>query len=653
MAARQPVMSLDAGIDLALARAGLTRREAQLDGGAMGFYREGSFSSPFYEAAMKDVWRTPQLLSVLRNEIAMGSADTFKTLSVMSRLTGSGSRRDLLGNPVSQAIGRAGAPGYLSVVLGRLQDKGLLQGGIPDLSTVPPDVQAAAALILDVALDTQPYRQATFQQIDDMDSLLKRELGTSTLPSDPQQYRLLMTGYEKLDMAYLFAGGQDLTAAVQQASSMLAQVASSARYSWRLSTSWGDIVLNGAGDQQYVDPRALLIIDTGGNDTYVNCPAQKSASQWLSVVIDTEGSDKYLSDSGFSGKAVRDTESRKAQRGLPGPGSAFLGFTALVDKKGNDLYRSARASFGSAVMGVAVLIDEEGDDLYDTYADSLGFGKMGVGLLVDREGSDTYQGFTQTMGVGLTGGVGLVQDQAGNDKYLCEDKTVDFPSPQDPDQNVSMSIGAGVGFRLDYVHGRSLAGGVGLVIDSRGDDEYRCAVFGEGVGYWMGLGAVFDLDGNDKYNGVWYVQGSAAHFSVGALIDTDGADTYGATTNMSQGAGHDYSYGLLWDDRGKDSYAGGNLAFGAGNANGIGLFADLEGDDTYTAAGDQVFGRATAAPEGSLRTRSFSLGIFLDGYGNDKYPEKQAWARNGNGNVDVSRQGPSKSESQMGVFVDR
>src|SRR5690606_27608376 len=145
----QPVPSLDNGIDLALGRAGLSRSDAQFDQSLMGFYREGSFASPFYHAAISDVWRTPQFLGVFRNEVAMGSSDVYSLVSIVSRLTGSGSRRNLLGNPAGSNISAMNQPGYLNVVLGRMQDKGLISGAIPALTNVPDDVQAAAALVLD------------------------------------------------------------------------------------------------------------------------------------------------------------------------------------------------------------------------------------------------------------------------------------------------------------------------------------------------------------------------------------------------------------------------------------------------------------------------------------------------------------------------
>ena len=653
MTAGQPVQSLDNGIDIALGRAGITRTDAQFDASLMGFYRQGDFASPFYEAALSNVWRTPQLLGVLRNEIALGSSDTFKVVSILSRLTPNGSRRDLLGNPAAGSIAASRQPGYLEIVLGQMLDRGIITEDWPTLSSVPGDVQAAAALVLDVALQSHAFDQAAFQNVPDRDAMLRRELGTTSLPSNPVEYRELTDGYRQVDLAYLYAAGQDLTAAVEFAGTSLASAAKTATFNWRLTTAWGDIILSGAGDQQYVDPKALLIIDLAGDDTYVNCPTQKSASQWLSVVIDADGNDRYLSESTSADVRINQNDSRSSQRSLPGPGSAYLGCTLLFDAAGNDLYRSARSAFGSATLGVAVQIDRAGDDLYDSYADSIGYGKFGIGLLVDSAGSDIYRGFTQTMGVGMTGGVGMILDQVGDDEYLAETQALDFPSPQDPEQNVSMSMGAGNGFRMDYINGRSLAGGVGILMDVRGSDLYESAVFGQGVGYWMGVGALFDLGGNDEYNGVWYVQGSAAHFAVGALIDTDGGDTYSATTNMSHGAGHDFSFGYFLDDRGDDNYSAGNLAFGAGNANGIGFFADMEGTDSYQAAGNTVLGRSNAAQEGSLRTRAFALGLFLDGYGNDTFPDRTPWARNGNGDVNIAKPAPTKSETQYGIFLDR
>src|SRR5690606_7431663 len=122
---------------------------------------------------------------------------------------------------------------------------------------------------------------------------------------------------------------------------------------------------------------------------------------------------------------------------------------------------------------------------------------------------------------------------------------------------------------------------------------------------------------------------------------------------MSNGAGHDFSFGLMWDDRGVDKYSTGGLSLGAGNANGIGLFADMEGDDTYATTGADGLGRARSVVEGSLRTRAFSMGLFIDGYGNDSYPARTAWARNGNADISNPNTNIPRKESQIGVFLDR
>ena len=56
---------------------------------------------------------------------------------------------------------------------------------------------------------------------------------------------------------------------------------------------------------------------------------------------------------------------------------------------------------------------------------------------------------------------------------------------------------------------------MGILIDGKGDDRYRCGVFGQGVSYWYGLGMLIDLEGHDTYEGVWYCQGARPHYGVG------------------------------------------------------------------------------------------------------------------------------------------
>ena len=176
-----------------------------------------------------------------------------------------------------------------------------------------------------------------------------------------------------------------------------------------------------------------------------------------------------------------------------------------------------------------------------------------------------------------------------------------------------MAQGCGFGLRLKPY----LAGGVGVLVDATGDDRYKCGVFGQGVSYWFALGMLVDLAGNDTYEGVYYCQGTSAHSGVGALCDLDGDDRYEATMNSSQGQGHDYSIGLLRDVRGNDRYTcGGGNALGSGHWSGIGIFWDSAGDDHYQAR-PGCMGNALRPMKGVN-----CMGLFLDEGGVNVFPPK-------------------------------
>jgi hypothetical protein len=151
-------------------------------------------------------------------------------------------------------------------------------------------------------------------------------------------------------------------------------------------------------------------------------------------------------------------------------------------------------------------------------------------------------------------GFGLLLDALGDDTYTAHPMPIEFPSPQTAERNVSMAQGAGYGRRADYSDGRSWAGGVGVLIDVQGNDRYLCGVFGQGVGYWGGIGMLIDLQGDDGREGAWYVQGAAAHFAIGYLEDRLGNDRTLAAMNMAIGAGHDFSIGYYIDFAGNDEY---------------------------------------------------------------------------------------------------
>lgn len=353
----------------------------------------------------------------------------------------------------------------------------------------------------------------------------------------------------------------------------------------------------------------------------------------------------------MASQSVKNVPDRKTRRIAPCIGGAVLGYAFVLDMEGNDLYRSLSLTQGASVFGVGALVDADGDDRYECYTAGQGAADWGIGILVDRAGHDHYRCFSSAQGYGGTKGYGLLLDVSGNDTYLADDTTIDFPSLQTDKHNVSMAQGVGNGRRADYTDGHSLAGGIGMLVDGAGDDQYRCGVFGQGVGYWYGLGLLCDGGGDDVYEGVWYVQGASAHFAVGVLEDVSGNDQYTAMMNMAQGAGHDFSLGWLIDLDGNDIYHAPNLSLGGGNANGIGIFWDASGDDRYIVAPSITLGRSSIGARGTLRERALCLGLFCDTGGKDTYPDSFPFARD---NAIWTQQGASQPpvKREYGVGID-
>ncbi len=639
----------EADLNLALAKVGLTQETARIDPAILGMLQKGEFAPKLYTALSADPWRTPLYTSAKRAEFAKAAGRPSDLLASGGQWLGWGVRRTLMGSPNAGLEEKAKKTDSLKAVLDKMVELGWISSSIPDLKSVPKQVQSAAALVLSSCLEIQPSIKTALAKVGDIKTAHQTVNGTLPGESDPFGRRLEI--YRAFDAEAMAAAGHDLSAASQTAAEWAEAVPSNRKYDVRIQTTQGLIVLRGGTDDSDLLGPTLLTIDTGGSDLTVGAANAGPLGNGISVHIDTNGEDKYLSDPSLAETAISRWEGRKGASGV-GPASAVFGLSVLIDSRGSDLYRSHRPAFGSARFGCSVLLDKKGDDIYDTYTDSLGFGLFGGGIVEDLAGNDKYSGFFQVQGVGITMGLGLLVDRSGNDTYSADDSLIDFPSAQSAQHNISMSQGAGFGRRADFSDGRSMAGGVGILMDSQGNDTYSCGVFGQGVGYWMGVGLLWDLGGSDSYSGQWYSQGASAHFAVGILEDESGDDSYLAPMNMAQGAGHDFSLGFLRDGGGNDKYTAPNLSLGAGNANGIGWMLDMGGNDTYTSVGITL-GRASENPAESLRSRSINLGIFMDLGGRDSYPSAAPWAKNGDLTGHVTTAAPTPRESALGIFLDK
>jgi len=342
----------------------------------------------------------------------------------------------------------------------------------------------------------------------------------------------------------------------------------------RVKTSAGWVVVGTEGDDIY-EESAVLIIDPGGNDVY-----RIVGEQLIMVCIDLSGNDIY--------------QKKKGQ--------GILGIDIVIDQDGDDRYEGE--GIGTGIAGVGVVIDRRGDDVYQSKMGGQGFGIYGIGILFDGDGSDQYAGGHLVQGAAGPGGLGILFDVAGKDVYEAGQLYRDFREGGTFFQSMSQGFARGV---------RPLtSGGVGALVDGKGDDVYRVDYFGQGAAFWGGAGFLIDRGGQDQYHARRYAQGAGVHVSVGALVDLAGDDVYDIW-GVGQGCGHDLSVGLLFDHEGADNYQATWLAQGAGSANGIGWLDDRGGDDRYVAKREDTQGY------GVLSRDYGSIGLFVDRAGQDTY----------------------------------
>lgn len=372
------------------------------------------------------------------------------------------------------------------------------------------------------------------------------------------------------------------------------------------NTPEGLIVIGGPGTNAYeLDGQIALLIDLGGDDTYQGLiGASHDAQHGNAVVIDLGGNDRY--------------------RGAPlGVATGRLGVGLLFDRSGDDSYELPPGSGGTGFGGLGILVDAQGNDQYQGSRLTLGAAIAGLGLLVDIAGNDHYQSHGFALGFGGPLGVGTVIDVEGNDQYQCGDtipsayNAEDAPQakPGDPlFQYDCFGLGTGAGSRVLTKHtewrAKGLAGGIGLLVDLKGRDQYRSANFSQGMGYFFGAGVLLDLDGEDDYQAARYGHGASAHHGVALFIDRQGDDRYRST-------GPYYNGGVAWDHgvsltidagTGHDSYAlDRTTGLGKADHSGWAIFVDEGGNDYYS------------IQSGFGETSERSLAGFFDLAGEDQY----------------------------------
>ena len=327
----------------------------------------------------------------------------------------------------------------------------------------------------------------------------------------------------------------------------------------------------------------------------------------IAAVFDPGGDDSYTWDQPYVGnQAVLDRAGNDRYVGgaTQGPAAGLFGVSLIDDLSGNDHYSGASFACGAGLFGVGILMDRAGNDRYDTGAWSLGTGVFGAGFLFDEAGDDSYRSAVYSQGVGGPLGVGVLVDHAGNDLFRADGV---IPSVYGQ-ATVSFAMSQGVGFGVRPL----CAGGVGILTDRAGDDRYEGGEFSQGGGYYYGFGMLIDHLGSDLYRGDHFAQGFTAHQAAGVLIDVAGDDCYWSTTSAAQGAAWDTATSLLVDGAGNDTYRGGPLSQGSAAQQGIAALCDLDGSDHYGATHTLVQGESCGNEYHFTHAGARSFSVLID-----------------------------------------
>lgn len=384
---------------------------------------------------------------------------------------------------------------------------------------------------------------------------------------------------------------------------------------YREMTDEGLVIVGGKGCNTY-STDAALIVDLGGDDAYYNNAGASTEKIPVAIVIDYAGNDTYAANRDFV------------------QGTGFLGVGFIFDLEGNDSYTGQSFAQGCGIWGVGAIVDGAGDDCYRADTCAQGAGMFGLGLILEGGGADRYHGHKHVQGFGFTKGFGAIIEVAGADLYFAGGKYFDFREPEKAYQ--SLSQGFGFGLRPWGEMSVGTSGGIGMIVDMAGHDNYIGDYFCQGSSYWYSLGALVDRKGCDRYWASRYSQGAGIHLSLGALVDDEGDDIYACSSiGVSQGCGHDWAVGILADRAGNDTYFGAWSTQGAGNDNGIGILLDFGGNDTYWA-----------------RTESQGRGNWLEGRGNGSF----GVLLDGGGGTDSYNLGGKddtvSSKTQWGILLD-
>lgn len=564
---------------------------------------------PIFRAVMADPLNAPYRVGVLGDSFRGAAGSPHELVGWAGALAGVRLQRPIDTGMAAIEARLRDAPDPLAAGLAWMAATKAGAGWVPTLpeeARLPHPLRFELARVLAAMAQSHEFLQRAFERLPPgvTPQLLRRQAFERRLnPFERPDFRQLLPLVER---EAVLAGMLDLVGAVEHLQRFVkTNEAALPSVAWSLQTPFGWIVVDTTrrnNHHRLKDP--LLVLDVGGDDDYeFLAPSDKHA---ISVLVDCGGNDRYFS-------------------AAPGadPSSPTLGYGILWDTEGDDRYEGTDQAQASALFGAALLVDGGGNNRFIAGSHSQAHAIGGISVLVSGAGEDAFTAQSYSQASGGPGGVAVLVDTGGNDRYTLNNDPLVWPSPQLPDRNTSMGQGAGYGMRGDLSDGRSASGGIGMLLDLAGNDRYEAQVMAQGFGYHEGLGLLLDDGGTDHFETAWYGMGAGVHHAAGVLLKRGiGNDVYRSAHEMVLGAGNDLSVGVFVDEGGDDEYSVGQLSLGVANANSTGIFVDGAGNDRYAVASTtcRALGAASMPAWGNARETLPSLGLFMDLGGVDSYP---------------------------------
>ncbi len=510
-----------------------------------------------------------------------------------------------------------------------------------ELNDIPNELRAPLAKYVLNLIDAREWIERGLRRVP-LAMRTKLFASLATLPAstpDGEKYFPIVDDIAALvDEHSLWYGCLKALQATQDARRALAStmpLAKKKAFDFRMGTPWGAVRFTSKdATDLHDDAGTMLLVAFGTAGVWWGPIGATTPKRSLSIAL-------LMEHEGNVGQSValdvqKDGKEANAACGVLGCGLIY------ASGEHNNEYRTGTFGLGAGFFGLGALIDEGGSDSYKMAAVGQGAAYFGAGLLLDAAGNDEYtllEGDGQ--GFGGPGGIGVLADRSGHDKYYAEpDAKIAGRKDYHSDNKIAASHAQGVGSgrRGDGSDGHAWAGGLGALIDVEGNDEYQAGNFSMGLGYWYGTGLLWDGGGDDSFRSVYFTQGSGAHFAVGALIDEGGNDRHVVTETAGA------AFGFGWDvvnamflDRGhgNDHYEADRISIGVAEIRSNAFFIDEGGDDVYIIGARQKgFGDVDHRDNYTKPTRTGAsmfhltqVGVFLDLGGNDKYQRRDLKTR--------------------------